>query len=260
MKATLRKNAVAALLVIAPLGAAFAAQPLGAQYTARVAQAQFHGRIQNMSLNSDAGLRPGATLRVQMSGTPGARWATADLGGGIRVPLHERAAGEYVGTHVIRRSEHIDPTRLVTVRAGWGEGPVTLAFNYPPSFQALAMGAAPAVSRADVDRFAMWPRHSDELDAGSVVHFRVEGTPHSQAWVNVPDTVRWLPLAETRPGEYVGEYRIRHRDDPANFRDAQVVLRSGNDRVTASLGENDRGQGRDRDHDRGHRRDRDHDR
>ena len=243
MKATLRRNAAAALMVIAPLGAVLVAQPAAAQYTARVAQTQ--GTIRNMSLNSDGGLRPGATLRVQVYATPGARWATASLGDDVRVPLRERAPGEYVGTHVIRRSEHIDPTRLMTVRAGWGGGPVQLAFNYPPSFQALAMGAAPA--SAEVNRFAMWPRDRDELDRGSVVHFRVEGTPNARVGVNVPDTIRWLPLAETRPGEYVGEYRIRDRDDPGAFRDAQAVLRSGDQRVTVSLGERDHDRG-DRDH------------
>jgi hypothetical protein len=235
MKATLRKNAAAAMLVLAPLGAVFVTQPAAAQYTARVADTQ--GRIQNMSLNSDGGLRPGATLRVQVYGTPGARWASVALGDGIRVPLRERSPGEYVDTHVIRRSEHIDPTRLMTVRAGWGEGPVTLAFNYPPSFQALAMGAAPAVANAEVSRFAMWPRDSDDLDAGRVVHFRVEGTPHARAWVNVPDTVRWMPLRETGPGVYMGEYRIRGRDDPDAFRNAQAVLRSGDQRVMARLDE-----------------------
>jgi hypothetical protein len=249
MKATLRKTAAASLMVLAPLGAVLVAQPAAAQYTARVATApvaQTQGTIRNMALNSDGGLRPGATLRVQVYATPGARWANVMLGDDIRVPLRERAPGEYVGTHVIRRSEHIDPTRLMTVHAGWGDRPVTLAFNYPPSFQALAMGAAPAMANAQVDRFAMWPRHSDELDTGSVVHFRVEGTPHARAWVNVPDTVRWLPLTETRPGEYVGEYRIRDRDDPDAFRNAQAILRSGDQRVVADLGDRDGG----RDHDR----------
>ena len=250
MKATLRKNAVAALMVIAPLGAVLVAQPAAAQYTARVAQTQ--GQIRNMSLNSDGGLRPGATLRVEVHATPGARWANASLGDNVRVPLRERAPGEYVGTHVIRRSEHIDPTRLMTIRAGWGGGPVQLAFNYPASFQALAMGAAPM--SAEVNSFAMWPRDRDELDRGSVVHFRVQGTPNARVAVNVPDTVRWLPLTETRPGQYVGEYRIRGRDDPDAFRNAHAILRSGDQRVTVSLGD------RDRDHDHRDRDYRDHDR
>lgn len=242
MKANLRKNAAAALLVLAPLGAVFVTQPAAAQYTARVAETQ--GTINSLSLNSDGGLRPGATLRVQVYGTPDARWAMVALGDGIRVPLRERAPGEYVGSHVIQRGEHIDPTRLMTVRAGWGEGPVALAFNYPPSFQALAMGGAPAViANAEVNRFAMWPRDSDDLEAGSVVHFRVEGTPHARAWVNVPDTLRFMPLHEARPGVYVGQYTIRDRDDPDSFRNAEAVLRSGNQRAEARLGEGEQTYG-----------------
>ena len=233
MKSTFRKNAVAAMMVLAPLGAALVAQPAAAQsYGYRVA-ATAPGKITNMSLNSDGGLRPGATLRLQVYATPGARWANATLGDNVRVALRERAPGEYVGTHVIRRGERIDPTRLINIRAGWGEGPVAIAFNYPPSFQSLAMGAGPAVADAEVQRFAMWPRDSDALDPGSVVHFRVEGTPHARAWVSIPDVARGIPLREVRPGLYVGEYTVRRRDDPDSFRDAQVMLRNGNQRAVA---------------------------
>ena len=243
MKFTLRTQAAAAMLVLAPLGAALVAQPAAAQvYTARVARSD-QGTINNLSLNSDGGLRPGATLRVQMYGTPGARWATVALGDDVRIPLHERAPGEYVGTHVIRRGEHLDPTRLMTARAGWGEGPVALAFNYPPSFQQLAMGAAPAMANAEVNNFAMWPRHDDDLDPGRVVHFRVEGTPHARAWVEVPGLDRGVRLSETRPGVYVGSYTIRRHDDRDSFRDARAVLRNGDQRVVAQLN-------RDDDHDR----------
>lgn len=233
MKSTLRKNAAAAMLLLAPLGAALVAQPAAAQTQHYRVAATDQGRIANMSLNSDGGLRPGATLRVQVYATPGARWANVALGDNARIPLHERAPGEYVGTHVIRRGERIDPTRLMTVRAGWGESPVTLAFNYPPSFQALAMGAAPAT--AQVERFSMWPSRRDELDPGRVVHFRVEGTPHARAVVNVPDTVRGVPLREVRPGHYEGQYTVRRRDDADAFRHAEVVLRAGDQRVVAQV-------------------------
>ena len=235
MKSTLRKTAAAALMVLAPLGAVVVSQPAAAQYAPqyRVAEAA-PGRITNMALNSDGGLRPGATLRVQVYATPDARWATATLGdSGVRVALRERAPGEYVGTHVIRRSERIDPHQAMTVRAGWGEGPVTVAFDYPPAFQALAMGAGPAAATT-VNSFAMSP--SDDLQPGQVLHFRVEGTPGARAFVEVPQVVRGLPLREVRPGLYVGHYTLRRRDDPDAFRDARVVLRNGDQRTVARLG------------------------
>jgi len=234
MKPALRKNVAAALLVLAPLGAAFVAQPAAAQYAPQYRVAQVDpGRITNLTLNSDAGLAPGATLRLQVFGTPDARWMNATLGdSGVRVALRERAPGEYVGTHVIRRGERIDTRRAMTVRAGWGEGPVAVAFDYPPSFQALAMGAAPA-STAVVGAFTMSP--ADDLEPGQVLRFRVEGTPRARVAVNVPDVLRNLPLREVRPGVYEGRYTIRRRDDLDAFRDAEVVLRSGGQRIAAHV-------------------------
>jgi hypothetical protein len=234
MNHSLRKNVAAALMVLAPLGAAFVAQPASAQHAPqyRVAQ-EAPGRITNMALNSDAGLSPGATLRVQVYGTPDARWANATLGNsGVRVALRERAPGEYVGTHVIRRGERIDPRQAMTVRAGWGEGPVAVVFDYPPAFQSLAMGAGPA-SQAVVNAFTMSP--SEDLAPGQVLRFRVEGTPRARVAVNVPDVVRNLPLREVRPGVYVGSYTLRQRDDPGAFRDAEVILRNGSQRIAAHV-------------------------
>lgn len=238
MKFALRSTIAAAAMFALPLGAVLVAQPAAAQVRwARVADAD-QGRINNVSLNSDGGLRPGATLRVQVYATPGARWANVQLAdSGVRVPLRERAPGEYVGTHVIRRGEHIDATGLMRVRAGWGEGPVAVAYNFPPSFQALAMGAGPAmVARAEVNSFAMWPRH--DLDPGRQVHFRVEGTPHARAWVEVPE-VGGVRLYETRPGVYVGRYTVQRDDDRDEFARARVILRSGNDRAVARLNDDD---------------------
>lgn len=233
MKPTLRKNVAAALLLLAPFGAALVAQPAAAQYAPQYRAVQVApGRITNMSLNSDAGLSPGATLRVQVYGTPDARWANATLGdSGIRIALRERAPGEYVGTHVIRRGERIDPRQAMTVRAGWGEGPVAVAFDYPPSFQALAMGAGPAANPV-VSAFSMSP--SDDVEPGQVLRFRVEGTPGARVTVNVPDVAR-IPLREVRPGVYLGRYMVRDGDDTDAFSDARVVLRNGNQRVVAQL-------------------------
>jgi hypothetical protein len=150
-----------------------------------------------MSLYSDADLRPAATLRLHVFATPGARWANATLGD-VRVRLAESRPGEYVGTHQIRRGDHIDPGELVRIRAGWGDGPVAADFTYPTSFQALA----PAAPRAVVESVAMSPR--DRFGAGDVLRFRVEGTPGADVRAMVPGVVRGLPLREIRPGVYVG--------------------------------------------------------
>ena len=243
MKHSLHSKVAAAVMILAPLGLAAVAQPAAAQTTFQYHVAErAQGRVDGITIDSDAGLRPGSTLRVSVHATPGARWANLALADGVRVPLREQAPGEYVGRYVIRRSDHIDPTSQMHLRAKWGGEPVVLAYNYPAAFQARSMGAAPAMANAEVNSFAMWPRDEDRLDPGRVVHFRLEGTPHARAGVRVPGVADWLQLREERPGTYVGSYTIRKRDDADAFRGATAVLRTGDQRVVARLD--------DRDHDR----------
>jgi hypothetical protein len=234
MKRALHSKLASVVLLLAPLGVAMVGQPAAAQQQHyRVAESR-QGTINGMTVDSDSGLRPGSTLRILVRATPGARWANLALSDDLRVQLRERAPGEYVGSYVIRRSDRIDPTRQMMLRAGWGETPVVVAFNYPAALQARAMGNAPAMANAEVSNFAMWPR-GDRLDPGRVVHFRVEGTPNARAAVRVPGVVDWLQLREDRPGTYVGSYTIRRQDDTDAFADATAVLRTGDQRVMAHL-------------------------
>lgn len=233
MKPLFIRRVVAVAMLLGPLGGALVSEPAAAQhYQYRIAQAE-GGQISNMSLNSNGGLRPGATLSLHVYATPGARWANVTLGdGGVRVRLAEQRPGEYFGTHRIERGERIDPDGVMTVRAGWGEGPVAVTFNFPLAFQALARST---LTQPEVDSFAMWPRNN--LDPGEVVRFRVAGTPGAEARLNVPGVVRGLPLMEVRPGVYVGRYTIRAHDDPEAFEDARVVLDSGDQRVVVRIGD-----------------------
>lgn len=234
MKRTLQGKVATAVLLLAPLVVATVAQPAAAQQPQyRVAESR-QGTINGMTIDSDSGLRPGSTLRISVRATPGARWANLALSDDVRVPLRERAPGEYVGSYVIRQRDRIDPTRQMMLRAGWGEGPVAVAYNYPPAFRTQAMGNAPATANAEVSNFAMWPR-GDRMEPGRVVHFRVEGTPNARAAVRVPGVIDRLELREERPGMYVGSYTIRRQDDINAFADAAAVLRTGDQRVVAHL-------------------------
>lgn len=236
MKRSIRGKFAAAALLLAPVAVGLVAQPAAAQQTQYRVEASRQGTIDHMTIDSDAGLRPGSTLRILVRATPGARWANLALADDVRIPLRERAPGEYVASYVIRRSDRIDPTRQMMLRAGWGDAPVVVSYDYPAAFQARAMGNAPATAHAEVSNFAMWPR-GDRLAPGRVVRFRVEGTPNARAAVRVPGVLDRLQLREERPGTYVGSYTIRRQDDVGAFADARAVLRAGDQRVMARLDE-----------------------
>lgn len=222
------RSTVAAVMLLVPMAASFVAQPVHAQARARVAQPS----ITNMSLNSDAGLSAGATLRVQVYATPNARRASLTLGeSGVTVPLRQQSPGNYTGSYVVRRSDHIDPTQLMTARVTFGNRTYSRQFNFPPGFQALAMGNAP--QSLAIERFVMQPVR--RLEPGRELRFRVFGAPGADASLDIPGVVSGVDLDETRPGVYEGSYTIRRRDDPDAFRTAIATLRHGNERATARL-------------------------
>lgn len=143
------RSTVAAALLLVPLAGLVAP---AAQAAPRAAAAQ--PAITNMSLNSDAGLAAGATLRVQVYATPNARRASLTLGdSGVTVPLRQQSRGNYTGTYVVRRSDRIDPMQLMTARVTYGDRTYSRQFNFPPGFQALAMGnSGERAARRDDDR------------------------------------------------------------------------------------------------------------
>jgi hypothetical protein len=245
MKANLRPTAAALVLALAPLGGSLlAASAIAAAPAAQPA-------IANISINSDAGMSPGATIRLQLTAVANAARASVTLGdSGIVVPLKQQAAGSYTGSHVVRRNDRIDPTQLMTARITVGERTVTRQFHYPPSFQALAMGAAPSGTQAPVQVQVQAPpqapgprmaierffiRSSGPVEAGRELRFRLVAAPGGDAWMDIPGVTQGVDLRETRPGEYEGSYTVRQRDNPEAFRTAVATLRRGDDRVSARL-------------------------
>jgi hypothetical protein len=227
----------AALFALLPASALLAAHPVHAQV-------RLHdSRIESLTITSDNGLAPGATLRFDVRAAPEARDATVRLGAGdIVVPLRERNDGRYSGSYVVRGSDRLDPRALMSVDLSYGGRTVSRDFSYPPSLQAQAPRPAP---NAEIERFVIRPM--GRLQAGQDVRFRVDGPPRAEAWVDIPGVTERLALAETRPGIYEGRYTVRRRDDPDAFGDAVATLRLGNRQDTARL----EGRGRGRDGDRG---------
>lgn len=228
MKATIRAQAAAAMLLLAPMAATFVAQPVAAQT---------QPSINNMSLNSDHGLSPGATLRAQVYATPGGRNGSVVLGSsGVRITLREQSAGNYVGSHVIRQGQNIDPTQLMTPRIQYGGYIYSRNFYYPPSFQALAMGNASgsaSAPRIAIERFGM--RSEGDPAPGRELHFRLHGPAGATASLDIPGVASNIALRESRPGVYTGTYVVRQRDDLDAFRRAVATLRKGDQRATARV-------------------------
>ena len=134
--------AAAAAMLLLPLSSAFVALPAAAQH-AEAAQPA----LQALHVQSSAGLAPGAVLRLQLAGTPGARQANATLGdSGVRVALRERAPGHYAGTYTVRRGDRIDPLQAITARVNLGDRTLARDFRYPAALEALAR--APRDDRA----------------------------------------------------------------------------------------------------------------
>lgn len=239
MNTKLRTHVAASLMLLAPVAATFVAQPVAAQQ--RVVAAPV---ITGLTLNADDGLDAGSTLRVTVSGTPASR-VTVNLGGApIRVALRETRRGLYQGSYVVRRADRIDPTQLLTVRMTRNGVTTRQNFTYPPSFQALAMGAGPApVAEAPrIDRFVATPM--GRLEPGRELRFRVQGAAGATASLEIPGVVSGLSMQEVSPGHYEGTYTIRQRDNLDAFTTAIATLRSGDRWVTSRL---DRPFGRDRD-------------
>lgn len=239
MKTTLRPTAAALMLALAPMAGSLLAP------AATAAPAAAKPAIANISVNSDAGVSPGATIRLQLSAAPDASRANVTLGdSGIVVNLRHQGEGNYTGNYVVRRGDRIDPTQLMTARVAIGDRTLTRQFHYPPSFQALAAGAPPPQAPVQVQARAPGPRMAIErffirssgpVEAGRELRFRLVGAPGGDARMDIPGVVQGVDLRETRPGEYEGTYTVRRRDDPEAFRTAVATLERGDDRVTARL-------------------------
>jgi hypothetical protein len=227
MKRQLRTH-VAALMLLAPAAMTLVAEPAVAQ--SRRATPEIH----TLSLNADNGLSPGSVLQFALEGTPGSKASVALGRTNIVVPLKQTSAGMYRGSYTVRRADRIDPTALLQARLTRGKVTVAHNFTYPASFQALAQGGPPAVAAAPrIERFAVMP--VGRLEPGRELRFRLTGVPGATASFDIPGVVSGVPMREVNPGQYVGTYTIRQRDDLDAFDRAVATLRSGNQWVTARI-------------------------
>ena len=86
---------------------------------------------------------------------------------------------------------------------------------------AMAQPATPEVRSLDADADA-------GFQAGSLLRFRLIGTPKVQASVRVRGLRDAIPLRETAPGVYVGRYTLKRTDRINGDSEVRVILRRGN--------------------------------
>jgi hypothetical protein len=227
MKATLRSHAVAAMMLLAPAAATFVATP---------ASAQVDLTIQAMSLNSNMGLNPGATLRLDVQAPPGGRNADVVMGNsGVVVPIRENAPGRYSGSYVVRSGDRIDPLQLMTPRLQYGDYIYSRPFYYPPAFQALVMGNASGSTNANVPDTAgprvvvLSPANGERVAQRGTVHVAARlndrtGVERARLRINGRDV--------TSESQVVGNELHYHADLPIGRYTAEVLARDSNDNVS----------------------------
>ena len=227
MKATLRSHAAAAMLLLAPMAATFVATP---------ATAQVDITINAMSLNSNHGLQPGATLRLDVNAPPGGRNASVVMGNsGVVIPVRENAPGRYSGSYVIRSGDRIDPLQLMTPRIQYGEYVYSRPFYFPPAFQALVMGNASGSPNANIDVGGprvtiLTPTNGERVSRRGTTHVSARfadrsGVERAKLRINGRDV--------TNEVQIVGNEMHYHADLPLGRYTAEVVARDTNDNTTS---------------------------
>jgi hypothetical protein len=98
--------------------------------------------------------------------------------------------------------------------------PVAIAFSTLP-VPAIAQPAAPEVRGFEIEADA-------GLEAGSMLRFRLVGTPRAQATVHVRGVAESIALREARPGTYIGRYTLKRGDRVAPNSAVRAMLRHGN--------------------------------
>jgi len=218
-------------LPILGLGLAAAAHAqTQAQSTSRPAAAPV---IEGLEVNADAGLTPGSTLEFIVRGTPNSIARVQVTGSSVSLPLKESRPGVYTGNYTVRKTERgLKPNSLIRADLTRNGRTVNSDFSFPASFAMLAANSVATGSAPRVERFTLAP--VDRLEPGTELKFSLEGTPRSQASIQVPGLPMTLPMHEERPGRYIANYTLRKVDKVAPG-PVVATLRNGERLATSQL-------------------------
>jgi hypothetical protein len=220
MKAQLR-NQVAALFLLAPAAVTFTALPSAA--LAQLAAPE----VRALEITSDAGIRPGASLRLVMRGSPGADASVRIRGVERNIPLREVTPGLYIGKYVITRNDRVDEGNPIRAILRQGNRTVTANYSVP---EISNVAAAPQLR---IERFDIAP--VDRLVPGTELRFSLDGMPGAVATVALPGVRERVRMREVQPGHYEGSYTIRRADNMDFAGKIVATLREGDRAVTAAL-------------------------
>jgi hypothetical protein len=225
------RSAIAAAFLLAPAAVTVLALPQAA--IAQTATPE----VRSLEVNSNNGILPGSVLRFRMEASPRSEASVRIRGVPNPIALREVERGLYVGRYTISRNDRIEEGAPIRAIVRNGNRTATASYNVPEGLGAgsYAQGPQqqPAPQQLRVERFSAAP--IDRLEPGAELHFMVEATPGAEGFIDLPGMRNNVPLRETRPGVYEGNYTLRRVDNVDPNGRVMANLRWGDRVVTAEL-------------------------
>lgn len=216
------------------------ALPPGAVRAQQSATSYTSPRIGGFDVDQVRRLVAGTELNFTLYGTPGGIAIISIPGATSRLLLEEVETGLYQGTYTIKTKDRIAANARVTVNLRLGNQVASMVLDEPliasaPKTAAQRKAEAAAAAAAPrIDRFDVVP---GPLVSGSDLGFTLYGTPGARARVRIAGVTGRVFLDETRDGVYEGIYTIKTVDRVAPDSKVTAVLRLGDLRSNAVLGQ-----------------------
>ncbi|MDQ3272553.1 MAG: hypothetical protein M3Q12_10380, partial [Pseudomonadota bacterium] len=229
------RNHVTALFLLMPAASVMLALPASA--LAQPAQPE----LNSLQVDTDDGLKAGATLDFTVEGTPRGQASVRVRGVPRNIVLKETSRGVYTGSYTLRRQDRMTESSDVRATLRVRNRGVSADYRLPAGIAGSNVATAPTPGSSvavapppglKIDRFSVTP--IDKLEPGAELRFALNGMPGGTAEFDIPGVVSKVPMREVRPGVYEGAYTIRRLDNLAPSRPAVATLRAGDRAVTST--------------------------
>ncbi len=186
---------------------------------AQTGSASANPTIRSFTVDQVQRVDPGTELVFRVQGT--AHGALTLVLDGVATPigLPETRSGTYEGAYTIsiRDKVRYDSRAQATLRVGDRQATMALGQTLLTA-QAQAAAVAAATPTPEIQRVET--RNTGALTGGHELSFLVNGTAGGKASVSLDGGKTSIALAEEKPGQYVGSYTVKTRDQ---FSDATPV-------------------------------------